>query len=35
MDTKARSTTGVVWGGSRLQPSPNRIRKSSEVRSSV
>jgi type IV secretory pathway VirB3-like protein len=35
MNTKARSTTGVVWGGSRLQPSPNRIRKSSEVRSSV
>ncbi len=35
LNTKARSRTGVVWGGSRLQPSPSRIRNAREVATSV
>jgi type IV secretion system protein VirB3 len=34
-NTKMKSTTGIVWGGSRLQPSPLRIKNSSEMRTSV
>ena len=33
--TKARSLTKHVWGGSRLQPSPTRVRKAAEMPSSV
>lgn len=33
--TKARSTTGMIWGGSRLQPSHNRTRHAQDVRSSL
>lgn len=33
--TKAKSTTGVIWGGSRLQPSPVKITRISDIRSSV
>lgn len=25
LNTKAKSRTGMIWGGSRLQPSPNKI----------
>jgi len=35
MRTKARSTSVVTWGGSRLQPSPVRIRSPQQVRTSV
>ena len=35
LKTKARSRTGVIWGGSRLQPSPTWVRRASEVRASV
>jgi type IV secretion system protein VirB3 len=31
--TKAKSTTGNLWGGSRLQPSPSKIKRPTEVRS--
>lgn len=30
-ETKARSTSGAIWGGSRLQPSPTRVRRSRDV----
>jgi type IV secretion system protein VirB3 len=33
--TKARSTTGVIWGGSYLAPSRLRIRSARELASSV
>ncbi len=33
--TKARSMTGHVWGGSRLQPSPTYLRNAREMRSGV
>lgn len=34
LQTKARSTTGIIWGGSRLQPSPLQVRKAVNMRSS-
>ena len=33
--TKLRSMTGVIWGGSRLQPTHQRLRSASEVSTSV
>ena len=33
--TKARSTTGALWGGSRLQPSPVRTRRAADMRVSL
>jgi len=35
LQTKARSLTKHVWGGSRLQPSHVRIRKAAEMPNSV
>lgn len=34
-NTKCHSKSGVLWGGSRLQPSHSDVRYASEVRSSV
>jgi type IV secretion system protein VirB3 len=33
--TKAKSLTRHIWGGSRLQPSPTRVRKAAEMASSA
>lgn len=35
VNTKGRSITGAVWGGSRLQPSRTKIKKAAEIRSGV
>jgi type IV secretory pathway VirB3-like protein len=35
LNTKARSTTGVIWGGSRLQPSHRHISRAAEMATSV
>jgi len=34
-ETKMRSRTGVIWGGSRLQPSPYRVTTDAEFATSV
>jgi type IV secretion system protein VirB3 len=33
--TKMRSRTGAVWGGSRLDPSPARIRRPADLRAAL
>jgi type IV secretion system protein VirB3 len=33
--TKARSKTKSLWGGSRLQPSPDRVRSAADMETSV
>jgi type IV secretory pathway VirB3-like protein len=35
MQTKARSTSSMTWGGSRLQPSPLRTRSMKGLKTSV
>lgn len=35
LKTKMKSVTGHIWGGSRLQPSPARVRRAAEMRSSL
>ena len=35
LNTKAKSKTQTLWGGSRLDPSPTRIATAAEVRSSL
>jgi type IV secretory pathway VirB3-like protein len=34
-ETKMRSMTGAVWGGSRLQPAPSRVRRPGDFPSYV
>lgn len=35
LQTKLRSTTGAIWGGSRLQPSPSETRDAEDMRVSI
>ena len=35
LETKMKSRTGSLWGGSRLQPSSSRMRRSSDISSYV
>lgn len=35
LETKGKSKTQTLWGGSRLNPSPTRITSASEIRSAL